>query len=191
MTCMTQITILCCCLLLLVGCSGAQGEEPRTGPAGADADAAPAPEAAVQLPLVLDAPAEDDPFSGGALSLAVKEMEVTRSLRPKLDLRKLRPDEVLARVSAVDDRGFPRCVVTARVTRAARSGKRQHRLIGRGKAYRFAPATQIKLEDLADAATRSAVGLCYYPVGTPLALEVVGVDRRGKAFEVAGVRGAW
>jgi hypothetical protein len=187
MTRMTQITILGCSLLLL-GCSGAQGEELQTGPAGADA--APAAEAAVQ-PVVEDAPTDEDPFSGGALSLAVPDMEVTRSLRPKLDLRKLGPDEVLARVVAVDDRTFPRCVATARVTRAARSGSRQHRLIGRGKAYRFAPAAGLKLDDLTDASVRSALGLCYYPAGTPLALKVVGVDRKGKAFELAGVRGAW
>jgi len=186
MTRMIHVTILGC--VLLVGCSGAQGEEPQTRPTGADAGLSP--EAAVLEPAET-VPADDDPFSGGALSLAIESQEVTRSLRPKLDLRKLSPDEVLVRVVAVDDGSFPRCVVAAKVTRPARSSVRQHRLIGRGKVYRFAPAARLKLEDLADRTARSVVGLCYYPVGTPLSLEVIGVDVEAKVFEVAGVRGGW
>jgi hypothetical protein len=134
--------------------------------------------------------AEEDPFAAGADALAVQASDGSSSLRAKLKVSKSAPDVIQVSVKSVDDSAFPKCIVTARVLKAARSKKKHFRLIGRGKTYRFEPSLKLRRGKLVlkDEQTRQNLGACYYPPKTRLLVKVGGVDLKRKVFEAAAIQ---
>ena len=121
--------------------------------------------------------------------MAVDEADGSASVRAKLKLASLDPQQLVLRLVAADHAKFPVCGFTARVLRPARDRRAHLKLLGQGKTYRFAP--QLKLvqgaPDLTDAATRSLLGACYHPPGTTLVVRVTGVDLKRRVFQAAAI----
>lgn len=142
------------------------------------------------LVLAGEARAEEDPFAAGVDALAVNEGDGSASLRAKLKLTKMEPDMVLLQVQEVEDSAFPKCVMTAKVLKAAESKDKDFRLIAAGKVYRFAPVLKLGKRgvlDLKDEATQSTLGACYYPKGTRLVAKICGTDFKQKTFQVGAL----
>jgi hypothetical protein len=141
---------------------------------------------------VEDGSDEADPFSEEDTdALAVAESDGSASLRAKPKLVALPAHAVLARVVAVDDQSFPRCVVLARVLKTPARKEGPLRLLGRGRRYRFAPRLKLGAAgepDLTLPAVRAALGACYYPPGTTLEITVSGVDLKQKLFSMSAIR---
>jgi len=137
--------------------------------------------------------AQDDPFAAGADALAVEESDGSSSLRAKVKLKKMAKDMVLVQVLGIDDSGFPNCVMTAKVLKAAKKSalkKIKHlKLIGRGKVYKFVPVYKMKEKqvDLAVPMNQNNLGACYFPKDTKLVLKVSGVDLKAKVFKAAEI----
>lgn len=130
-----------------------------------------------------------DPFAAGADALAIGPSDGSSSLRAKKKLRKIAADMVLLKVTAVDDRKFPHCVLQAKVLKGASSKAKHFRLLARGKIYRFAPQLKRRRRgiDLKDPITQNNLGGCYYPKGTRLVVKVSGVDLKQKTFKAAEI----
>jgi len=146
--------------------------------------------AALAVPLLFTTSAlAEDPFAAGADALAVKGGDGSSSVRAKLKLKKMKADMVMVRVKGVDDRKFPRCVVTARVLKAAKSKARHFKLIARSKTYRFTPVLKLRRgqPNLRHKMTQNNLGACYYPKKTKLVIRVTGVNLKKKVFKAAEI----
>ncbi|MCC6746154.1 MAG: hypothetical protein IT371_00760 [Deltaproteobacteria bacterium] len=146
--------------------------------------------AALAAPLFVETPGRaEDPFEQGQDALAVKASDGSSSLRAKMKLTKMEDDMLLLSVTAIDDAKFPACTFDATVLKEAASKEKHFKLIGRGKAYRFAPVLKLKKKqlDLKDALTQNNLGACYYPPGTKLVVKVSGVDLKTKVFNAAAI----
>ena len=85
---------------------------------------------------------------------------------------------------------FPSCRFLARVLTPANPKCRQTaRRLRAGSRYRFAPKINVRRQriDTRDSATLRNLGVCYYPAGVKLALQLGTIDYKAKRIKVAGL----